>query len=118
MGIFADVIRHSAASFAEVSVLMLVMRPPVRAQIVLLGLSSKRYAAMTEARRMKRRAVSVWLAVVRGDSYRLHRAHALGAAASRGSHLNGELQWRRVAAPAPRQERRHHLILREILLTA
>jgi hypothetical protein len=53
MGIFADVRRHRAASFAEVFVLMLVMRSPVRAQIVLLGLSSKRYAAMTGSASIK-----------------------------------------------------------------
>ena len=53
MGIFADVRKHRAASFAEVSVLMLVMRSPVRAQIVLLGLSSKRYAAMTGSASIK-----------------------------------------------------------------
>jgi hypothetical protein len=47
MDVFADVRRHSAASFAEVSVLTLVMLSPVKAQIVLLGLSSKRYIAMT-----------------------------------------------------------------------
>ena len=47
MDAFADVRRHSSASIAEVSVLTLVMLSPVKAQIVLLGLSSKRYTAMT-----------------------------------------------------------------------